>query len=758
VPLRVHRGEVPPRLAVAQRGEALWRPPLRVVAPPLMAEGVPQFRAALPRAAAPRAVLPRAAEEHRRREDAKTALDAAMNSNDEAALQAALHAGQELALPVELLERGVLRLSELQEERREAEAMALAEVEAARSAAAAAAAAAAASREGVSNALRAGPPAEVTIAYLAACTDNFAWATCGLGEGAFGRVYRGVDAESGARFAVKRLRDDIVDGRADAAVLAAMHRAAAQEVKVLSEFRHPHIVRLLAFAFEGAQRCLVYELLPGGSLDAAIPDDRRARELTWRTRVRIAACVAKALHYLHRGGGGFKCFHRDVKAANICLTADLSPQLIDCGLAKYVPAESGPQVSSGGRFGTPGYKCPRYEESGGYDDKSEAYSYGIVLLELITGEVQNHRRSLYTVFIEDEDEELEAAFDARAGEWPGPVKTELASMARECLDKYKKRCGLGAVLQRLVRLELAHCTPTVEEVHLAEARAELDRLRGAAQVATATSALQQRTCQVCYCECDLAAGVECSPPAGAAPHFLCNGCLAQYVGEQVANHTDANLRRFEQRGGVRCSHFIAPRAGQPVVAESCRAPVYTDAALAAHLPETTFALYFQAKAKVAEQRIHVEAARGFAAERAALEARIATLDLDERARQVRNHIVERILNPACPRCGQAFVDFDGCFALSCSRVGCSLPACGFCAYCLHDANGDAHAHVAECRHNIAPGRGVWASLEIFKEAQRRRCTRMIREYLATLDAASRARALRDCAQDLRDLGIAPNEI
>jgi hypothetical protein len=180
-----------------------------------------------------------------------------MNSNDEAALQAALHAGQELALPVELLERGVLRLSELQEERREAEAMALAEVEAARSAAA--------SREGVSNALRAGPPAEVTIAslaslamgtrackcsrrrphlspqvtiaYLAACTDNFAWATCGLGEGAFGRVYRGVDAESGARFAVKVLRDDIVDGRADAAVLAAMHRAAAQEVKVLSAFR-----------------------------------------------------------------------------------------------------------------------------------------------------------------------------------------------------------------------------------------------------------------------------------------------------------------------------------------------------------------------------------------------------------------------------------------------------------------------------------------------------------------------------------------
>ena len=174
-----------------------------------------------------------------------------MYSNDEVALEAALLAGQEVGLQDELLEQGVLRLSELQLERREAEAMAMAEVEAAPAAPLQPVplppppAAPAAplqehvrSREGLSNALRAGAaPAEVTVAYLAACTDGFAWAKCGLGEGAFGRVYRGVDAESGARFAVKMLKDDIVDGRADAAVLAAMHRAAAQEVIVLSEFR-----------------------------------------------------------------------------------------------------------------------------------------------------------------------------------------------------------------------------------------------------------------------------------------------------------------------------------------------------------------------------------------------------------------------------------------------------------------------------------------------------------------------------------------
>jgi hypothetical protein len=111
-----------------------------------------------------------------------------------------------------------------------------------------------------------------------------------------------------------------------------------------------------------------------------------------------------------------------------------------------------------------------------------------------------------------------------------------------------------------------------------------------------------------------------------------------------------------------------------------------------------------------------------------------------------------------PRCGQAFVDFSGCFALSCSRVGCSLPDNGFCGYCLHDANGDAHAHVANCPHNIAPGRDVFASFEVFQEAQRRRCRRMLRAYLDTLDAPMRARALRDCSLDLRELRIAVDEI
>ena len=216
---------------------------------------------------------------------------------------------------------------------------------------------------------------------------------------------------------------------------------------------------------------------------------------------------------------------------------------------------------------------------------------------------------------------------------------------------------------------------------------------------------------------------------------------------------DANLRRFEQRGGVRCPKFIAPRAGQPVVPDTCCAPAYTDAALAVHLPDATFALYFGAKTKIAEQRVEVEAKGRAAAEVARLQAELARRDDGEAARQVRTHIVEKILTPACPRCGQAFVDFEGCFALSCSRVGCTMPPCGFCAYCLHDANGDAHGHVARCQYNIAPNRDVFASAAVYQEAERRRCRRMLDAYLATLDDRARARALRDCAQDLREKGL-----
>jgi interleukin-1 receptor-associated kinase 4 len=136
----------------------------------------------------------------------------------------------------------------------------------------------------------------------------------------------------------------------------------------------------------------VYELCAGGALDQALMDDARASELTWKLRVRVALGICAALHYMHKGGGGkgAACYHRDVKAANICLTQTLQPKLIDCGLAKFIPTadQAAQATATEGRPGTPGYKCNRYERTGDFVEKSEVYSFGIVLLELITGNVQ----------------------------------------------------------------------------------------------------------------------------------------------------------------------------------------------------------------------------------------------------------------------------------------------------------------------------------------------------------------------------------
>ena len=142
------------------------------------------------------------------------------------------------------------------------------------------------------------------------------------------------------------------------------------------------------------------------------------------------------------------------------LSANLTPALIDCGLAKHVPADAvAHQTSTGGSFGTPGYMCSRYANGAAFDEKSEVYSFGIVMLELIVGEVQNQRRDLHAVFIEDEDEELEAAFDARAGAWPDTLKPELC--ANLSLVTVSRSTRTGARRRRRCRASCASSGSTV---------------------------------------------------------------------------------------------------------------------------------------------------------------------------------------------------------------------------------------------------------------------------------------------------------
>ena len=279
-------------------------------------------------------------------------------------------------------------------------------------------------------------PAELSPAYLAACTDRFSEGRK-IGEGAFGTVYRAVDAAMGRRFAVKRLIGGGLQPSVpvDEVELQPLRSSAQREIEVLSRFQHPNIARLLGYTPPTADNhedsrlpCLVYELAEKGALDNALRDDSLAGELTWRTRVRIALGIAKALNYLHCGGSGERCFHRDVKAANVCLSADLTPKLIDCGLAMLVPDAPGVAgrtmltASGGASRWAPLGTCARATSKAASSAPSRRCTRSASCCSSSSrGASRTNRRNSISVHIEDEERDLEADTDPGAGEWPPAV-------------------------------------------------------------------------------------------------------------------------------------------------------------------------------------------------------------------------------------------------------------------------------------------------------------------------------------------------
>jgi hypothetical protein len=342
-------------------------------------------------------------------------------------------------------------------------------------------------RDAVLAALRAaldgGTPCVLPAALLEEWTAGFA-AARRLGGGAFGDVYL-AQPEGLPRLAVKRLSPCVrLQGAAEdvAAALACVRR----EVRVLGAFRHPNIIRLLGYteaagaaasaaADAGAGRpgelCLAYELAPRGGLDGNLRDAAAAADLTWRVRVRIAAGLARALNFLHCHDPAGPAFHRDVKSANVALTLDLSPKLIDCGLARYAPAgAAGAGVTvltaGGARLGTPGYKCPAYERTGEYTARSEVFGYGMVLLELLAGRIQGDADSdVYAEFVEGGAELAPGAgLDPRAGAWDPACAAAAAALAMECLAPPARRVRAG------LRHDTRACSSTLKRTR-AHARA-----------------------------------------------------------------------------------------------------------------------------------------------------------------------------------------------------------------------------------------------------------------------------------------------
>ncbi|XP_027368253.1 probable serine/threonine-protein kinase PBL21 [Abrus precatorius] len=209
---------------------------------------------------------------------------------------------------------------------------------------------------------------------LASATASFKEVNL-IGEGGFGKVYKG-RLPTGQVVAIKQLRLD-GDGHQG-------HREFVTEVLLLSLLHHSNLVKLIGYCTHGVQRLLVYEYMPMGSLEHHLFDpNSQKKPLSWTTRMKIAVGAARGLQYLHCEAAP-PVIYRDLKSANILLDKDFNPKLSDFGLAKLGPIGDNTHVSTR-VMGTYGYCAPEYAMTGKLTLKSDIYSFGVVLLELITG-------------------------------------------------------------------------------------------------------------------------------------------------------------------------------------------------------------------------------------------------------------------------------------------------------------------------------------------------------------------------------------
>ncbi|CAH8251928.1 unnamed protein product [Arabidopsis lyrata] len=206
---------------------------------------------------------------------------------------------------------------------------------------------------------------------LAVATDNFS-ITNKLGQGGFGAVYKG-RLQEGQEIAVKRLSRTSGQGVEEF----------VNEVVVISKLQHRNLVRLLGFCIDGEERMLVYEFMPENCLDAYLFDPVKQRLLDWKTRFTIIDGICRGLMYLHRDSR-LKIIHRDLKASNILLDENLNPKISDFGLARIFQGNED-EANTLRVVGTYGYMAPEYAMGGLFSEKSDVFSLGVILLEIVSG-------------------------------------------------------------------------------------------------------------------------------------------------------------------------------------------------------------------------------------------------------------------------------------------------------------------------------------------------------------------------------------
>ncbi|KAJ0983291.1 hypothetical protein J5N97_011546 [Dioscorea zingiberensis] len=207
---------------------------------------------------------------------------------------------------------------------------------------------------------------------LKEATDNFSDANM-LGEGGFGPVYKGA-LKDGQEIAVKKLSRTSGQGMFEL----------RNEVVFVAKLQHRNLVKLLGCCLEEKEKLLVYEYLPNTSLDNFLFDPIKVQQLDWSRRYKIIQGISKGLLYLHEDSR-LRIIHRDLKASNILLDGDMNPKISDFGLAKHFGVNE-THGKTNRIAGTYGYMAPEYAIHGEFSTKSDAFSYGVLILEIVTGQ------------------------------------------------------------------------------------------------------------------------------------------------------------------------------------------------------------------------------------------------------------------------------------------------------------------------------------------------------------------------------------
>ncbi|KAJ8763723.1 hypothetical protein K2173_003505 [Erythroxylum novogranatense] len=211
----------------------------------------------------------------------------------------------------------------------------------------------------------------VSLECILAATDNFSDVNK-LGRGGFGSVYKGI-FPGGQEMAIKRLSIDSGQGTEEF----------KNEVVLIAKLQHRNLVRLLGYCVEGRERLLIYEFLRNKSLDFLLFDRTLCVQLQWELRFNIIKGIGRGLLYLHHDSR-LRIIHRDLKVSNVLLDDEMNPKISDFGLARILAGKE-TDASTQRVVGSYGYMSPEYALDGFFSVKSDVFSFGVVMLEILSG-------------------------------------------------------------------------------------------------------------------------------------------------------------------------------------------------------------------------------------------------------------------------------------------------------------------------------------------------------------------------------------